>query len=161
MAITQRFTGCALWRHNMWQAVRLPPWGLAALGTRGSCLRSRRAWSSRGLLAAARALSRRPFGLASLLWGCPKRCRDVAVNFSNNLHVDILWMLLIVNWLQEFMRARLPIFSCNLALALIANVLCINVLYYSCKCRLFYFCPNYLLLNFGKLFSGRYIRRSA
>ena len=59
------------------------------------------------------------------------------------------------------MKARLPIFSCNLALALIANVLCVNVLYYSCKCRLFYFCPNYLLLNFGKLFSGRHIRRSA
>ena len=59
------------------------------------------------------------------------------------------------------MKARLPIFSCNLALALIANVLCVNVLYYSCKCRLFYFCPNYLLLNFGKLFSGRYIRCSA
>ena len=59
------------------------------------------------------------------------------------------------------MKARLPIFSCNLALALIANVLCVNVLYYSRKCRLFYFCPNYLLLNFGKLFSGRYIRRSA
>ena len=59
------------------------------------------------------------------------------------------------------MKARLPIFSCNLALALIANVQCINVLYYSCKCRLFYFFPNYLLLNFGKLFSGRYIRCSA
>ena len=32
-------------------------------------------------LAAARALSRRSFGLASLFWGCPKHCRDVAVNF--------------------------------------------------------------------------------
>ena len=59
------------------------------------------------------------------------------------------------------MKARLPIFSCNLALALIANMLCVNVLYYSCKCRLFHFCPNYLLLNFGKLFSGRRIRCSA
>ena len=100
-------------------------------------------------------------GLFALFRGCPKHCRDVAVNFSNNLHVDILRILLIVNWLQEFVKARLPIFSCNLALALIANVQCINVLYYSCKCRLFYFCPNYLLLNFGKLFSGRYIRCSA
>ena len=79
------------------RATRLPLWGLTALGTRGRGPRSRRAWSSRGLLAAARALSRRPFGLTSLFWGCPKRCRDVAVNFSNNLHVDILWMLLIVN----------------------------------------------------------------
>ena len=33
-------------------ATRLPPWGLAALGTRGRCLRSRRAWSSRRLLVA-------------------------------------------------------------------------------------------------------------
>lgn len=63
---------------------------------------------------------------------------------------------------RQYVTAEtLTIFSCNLALALIANVLCVNVLYYSCKCRLFYFCPNYLLLNFGKLFSGRYIRRSA
>lgn len=36
-------------------------------------------------------------GLFALFRGCPKHCRDVAVNFSNNLHVDILWMLLIVN----------------------------------------------------------------
>ena len=35
-------------------ATRLPPWGLAALGTRGRRLRSRRAWSSRGLLVAGR-----------------------------------------------------------------------------------------------------------
>ena len=33
-------------------ATRLPPWGLAALGTRGRRLRSRRAWSSRRLLVA-------------------------------------------------------------------------------------------------------------
>ena len=66
------------------------------------------------------------------------------------------------------MKARLPIFSCNLALALITNTLCANVLYYSRKCRLFYFCPNYLLfylcpnyllLNIGKLFIGRYSLR--
>lgn len=57
------------------------------------------------------------------------------------------------------MKARLPIFSCNMALGLIANVLCVNVLCYSNKCRLFYFCPNYLLLNIGKLFSGRYSLR--
>ena len=36
-------------------------------------------------------------GLVALFRGCPKHCRDVAVNFSNNLHVDILWILLIVN----------------------------------------------------------------
>ena len=36
-------------------------------------------------------------GLVALFWGCPKHCRDVAVNFSNNLHVDILRMSLIVN----------------------------------------------------------------
>ena len=36
-------------------------------------------------------------GLFALFRGFPKHCRDVAVNFSNNLHVDILWMLLIVN----------------------------------------------------------------
>lgn len=36
-------------------------------------------------------------GLFALFRGCPKHCRDVAVNFSNNLHVEILWMLLIVN----------------------------------------------------------------
>ena len=36
-------------------------------------------------------------GLFALFRGCPKHCRDVAVNFSNNLQVDILWMLLIVN----------------------------------------------------------------
>ena len=36
-------------------------------------------------------------GLFALFRGCPKDCRDVAVNFSNNLHVDILWILLIVN----------------------------------------------------------------
>ena len=46
-----------------------------------------------------------------------------------------------------------------MALGLIANVLCVNVLCYSNKCRLFYFCPNYLLLNIGKLFSGRYSLR--
>ena len=57
------------------------------------------------------------------------------------------------------MKARLPIFSCNLTLALIANVLCVNVLCYSRKGRLFYFYPNYLLLNFGELFSGRYSLR--
>ena len=36
-------------------------------------------------------------GLFALFRGCPKHCRDVAVNFSNNLHADILWILLIVN----------------------------------------------------------------
>ena len=35
-------------------ATRLPPWGLAALGTRGRRLQSRRAWSSRRLLVAER-----------------------------------------------------------------------------------------------------------
>ena len=76
-------------------------------------------------------------GLFALFRGCPKHCRDVAVNFSNNLHVDVLWMLLIVNWLWRSVKARLPIFSCNLALGLIANVLCVSVLCYSPKCRLF------------------------
>lgn len=36
-------------------------------------------------------------GLVTLFRSCPKHCRDVAVNFSNNLHVEILLMLLIVN----------------------------------------------------------------
>ena len=36
-------------------------------------------------------------GLFAFFRGCPKHCRDVAVNFSNNLHADILWILLIVN----------------------------------------------------------------
>ena len=36
-------------------------------------------------------------GLVALFRGCPKHCRDVAVNFSNNLHVDILRMSLIVS----------------------------------------------------------------
>lgn len=98
-------------------------------------------------------------GLVALFRGCPKHCRDVAVNFSNNLHVDILRMSLIVNRLWVSVKARLPIFSCNPVLTLIANVLCVSVLCYSRKCRLFYFCPNHLLLNFGKLFSGRYSLR--
>ena len=103
------------------------------------------------------------FGLASLL------CLGVVLNTV----VTSLWifrttcMLILCGccWLSidcgGSVKARLPIFSCNLALTLIANVLCVNVLCYSRKCRLFYFCPNYLLLNFGKLFSGRYIRSSA
>ena len=36
-------------------------------------------------------------GLVALFRGCPKHCRDIAVNSLNNLHVDILWILLIVN----------------------------------------------------------------
>ena len=43
--------GCT--QMSLTAATRLPPWGLAALGTRGRRLRSRRAWSSRRLLVAA------------------------------------------------------------------------------------------------------------
>ena len=40
--------GCT--QMSLTAATRLPPWGLAALGTRGRRLQSRRAWSSRRLL---------------------------------------------------------------------------------------------------------------
>ena len=42
--------GCT--QMSLTAATRLPPWGLAALGTRGRRLQSRRAWSSRRLLVA-------------------------------------------------------------------------------------------------------------
>ena len=58
---------------------------------------------------------------------------------SNNLHVDILWILLIINELSRFLKARLPIFSCNLALAFRAKALNVNVFCASLISRLFHF----------------------
>lgn len=68
-------------------------------------------------------------------------CRIVlpAVHFLNNLHVGLLAILLIINSLRGYMKVRLPIFSCNLPLAFLANMLCISVLDDTRRDRLFNF----------------------
>ena len=71
-----------------------------------------------------------------------------AVHFLNNLHVELLAILLTINSLRGYMKVRLPIFSCNLALAFLANMLCISVLDDTRRARLFSFflsaIPNYI-----------------
>lgn len=62
--------------------------------------------------------------------------------FLNNLHVGLSVILLIINSLREYIKVRLPIFSCNLPLAFIANMLCISVLDDTHKARLFNFFPS-------------------
>lgn len=62
--------------------------------------------------------------------------------FLNNLHVGFSVILLIINSLREYMKVRLPIFSCNLSLTLLANMLCISVLDDTHKARLFKFFPS-------------------
>lgn len=62
--------------------------------------------------------------------------------FLNNLHVGLSVILLIINSLREYMKVRLPIFSCNLPLAFLANMLCISVLDDTHKARLFNFFPS-------------------
>lgn len=59
--------------------------------------------------------------------------------FLNNLHVGLSVILLIINSLREYMKVRLPIFSCNLPLTFLANMLCISVLDDTHKARLFNF----------------------
>ena len=77
-------------------------------------------------------------------------CRIVvfAVHFLNNLHVELLAILLIINSLRGHMKVRLPIFSCNLSLAFLANMLCISVLDNTRRARLFSFflCQPYLTI---------------
>ena len=58
---------------------------------------------------------------------------------SNNLHVGILWILLIINELSRFLKAGLPIFLCNQALAFRANALNVSAFCASFRCRLFHF----------------------
>ena len=58
---------------------------------------------------------------------------------SDNLHAGILWTLLIINELWKFLKARLPIFSCNLALAFRAKALNVSAFCASLRCRLFHF----------------------
>lgn len=62
--------------------------------------------------------------------------------FLNNLHVEFSAILLIINSLREYMKVRLPIISCNLPLAFLANMLCISVLDDTCRARLFNFFPS-------------------
>ena len=66
-----------------------------------------------------------------------KRLR--AYVFSNNLLVGFLWMSLIINGLWRFLKVRLPIFSCNLALAFRAKALNVSAFCSLFKCRLFHF----------------------
>ena len=58
---------------------------------------------------------------------------------SDNLHVGILWTLLIINELSRFLKVRLPIFSGNLALAFRAKALSVSVFCRLFRCRLFHF----------------------
>ena len=67
------------------------------------------------------------------------RIQVLAVHFLNNLHVELLAILLIINSLRGHMKVRLPIFSCNLSLAFLANRLCISILDDTRKARLFNF----------------------
>ena len=71
-------------------------------------------------------------------------CRIVlpALHFLNNLNVGFSATLLIINGLRGYIKVRLPIFSCNLPLAFLANTLCINVLDDTHKARLFNFFPS-------------------
>ena len=68
-------------------------------------------------------------------------CRIVlpALRFLNNLHVELLAILLIINSLRGYMKVRLPIFSCNLSLTFLANMLCISTLGDTRRARLFSF----------------------
>ena len=65
---------------------------------------------------------------------------------SNNLHVDFLRILLIINELWRFLKVRLPIFSCNLALAFRAKALSISAFCRLFRCRLFHFCLQLFLI---------------
>ena len=62
--------------------------------------------------------------------------------FLNNLHVGLSVILLIINNLREYIKVRLPIFSCNLSLTSLVNMLCISVLDDTRRARLFNFFPS-------------------
>ena len=70
------------------------------------------------------------------------------MHFLNNLHVELLAILLIINRLRGYMKVRLPIFSCNLPLTFLTNMLCISILDDTRRARLFNFSmsaiPNYI-----------------
>ena len=59
---------------------------------------------------------------------------------SDNLHVGILWTLLIINGLSRFLKARLPIFSGNLVFDFRVKALSVSAFCASFRCRLFHFC---------------------
>lgn len=67
-----------------------------------------------------------------------KRLRSYV--FSDNLHVGILWTLLIINGLSRFLKARLPIFSGNLVFDFRVKALSVSAFCASFRCRLFHFC---------------------
>ncbi len=79
-------------------------------------------------------------------------CRIVlpALRFLNNLHVELLAILLIINSLRGYMKVRLPIFSCNLSLTFLANMLCVSVLDDTRRARLFNFFPSAIPNYIGK-----------
>lgn len=68
-------------------------------------------------------------------------CRIVlpALHFLNNLHVGLSAILLIIKSLREYIKVMLPIYSCNLSLTFLANMLCISVLDDTRRDRLFNF----------------------
>ena len=58
---------------------------------------------------------------------------------SDNLQVSFRLILLIINELWRFLKVRLPIFSCNLALAFRAKALSVSAFCRLFSCRLFHF----------------------
>ena len=66
--------------------------------------------------------------------------------FSNNLQVCFLLILLIINGLWRFLKVRLPIFSCNLALAFRAKTLSVSSFCRLFSCRLFHFWLHLFLI---------------
>ena len=68
-------------------------------------------------------------------------CRIVlpVLHFLNNLHVELFAILLIINSLRGYLKVRLPIFSCNLSLTFLTNMLCISALDDTRRARLFSF----------------------
>ena len=77
--------------------------------------------------------------------------------FFNNLHVGLSVIPLIINSLHGHIKVRLPIFSCNLSLTFLANMLCISVLDDTHKARLFNFSLSAIVNCIGNYLYNCYL----